>query len=406
MSKHDFPESIQAARLRLANQRPYLAALLYRLTPVAIPGLKTLGVDKYGRLYFDPADNWTREQYTTVLYHECSHLLRDHAGRSESLGIEQHNRMAWNVAGDLEINDDLEAEGMKDWPFPPCTPKSMGLKDGEFAEEYYNKLPKVKLNAMGKGKQGPGAGKCGGCSGNPQAHEEGPPANAGGGKDAMPGFSPAEAEAIRNKVANDVREHQKTQGNVPGHLLEWAEAFLNPKVDWRKVLRSAIRHAMADIAGQLNFSYQRPSRRTLPKIVLPSMRQPVPNIAVVVDTSGSMSNDDLAMVLGEVNSVLKQCGQKQGVDAIVCDAAVHSAKRVFKADQITLAGRGGTDMRIGVEAALKRPVKPHAVIILTDGYTPWPEEPLHNIRVIAALIGKNRAKAETVPTWIRTVEVE
>lgn len=52
-----------------------------------------------------------------------------------------------------------------------------------------------------------------------------------------------------------------------------------------------------------------------------------------------MSNDDLDLVLGEVNGVLRQCGQRDGVDAIVCDAQVHSAKKVFRADQIQLVGR-------------------------------------------------------------------
>ncbi len=413
MAKHtDLPEIIQAARVRLAQQRPYLAGLLYRLTPVEQKGLKTMAVDKFARLYFDPECNWDVEVYANVLYHECCHLLRDHAGRGENLGITDEQAGDWNTVADAEINDDIIAEGLNKWPFEVVTPHSMGWKDGLFAEEYWQMNPpksKVPMSGQGSGKgQGtpkPGAGSCGGCAGNGHEGEESAPPTAGGSNDAMPGLSPAEAEAVRHKVASDIREHAKTQGNVPGHLTEWAEAILNPRVDWRKVLRSAIRHAMADIAGQVNFTYQRPSRRTVPKVILPSLRQPVPNIAVVVDTSGSMSNDDLAMVLGEVNGVLKQCGQRQGVDAIVCDAAVHSAKRVFKADQITIAGRGGTDMRIGVQAALDRPVKPHAVIILTDGYTPWPEAS-YGVNIIAALIGPNRAKPDSVPGWIRVVEVD
>lgn len=415
MAKHvDLPEVIQAARVRLAQQRPYLASLLYRLTPVSQEGLGTMAVDKYARLYFDPKCDWAVEVYATVLYHECCHLLRDHAGRGEAQGINEQNPERagdWNTVADAEINDDIIAEGMNKWPFEVVTPKSLKQPDGLFAEEYFAKLPPPpKSPQSGQGKDGkgqpkPGSGSCGGCAGNPHKGQEPAPPTAGGNKDNQPGLSGAEIDAVRNKVANDAKEHHKSQGNVPGHILEWAEAFLNPKVDWRKVLRSAIRHAMADIAGQVNFSYQRPSRRTVPKVILPSLRQPVPNIAVVVDTSGSMSNDDLATVLGEVNGVLKQCGQKQGVDAIVCDAAVHSAKRVFKADQITIAGRGGTDMRIGVQAALDRPVKPHAVIILTDGYTPWPES-VYGVNIIAALVGKNRADPNTVPEYIRTVVVD
>lgn len=408
MSKYDLPDVMQAARIKCAQQRPYLASLLYRLSPVPVEGLGTLGVDEWARLYFDPKLDWTVSQFATVLYHECCHLLRDHAGRAKSMGISPENAAAWNMVADCEINDDIEAEKSADWPFPPCLPSTMKpkpMKDGLFAEEYYQQMPSKAMPKLGGG---PGAGDCGGAAGNGGKHEEGPPANAGGSKDASPGISGAEMDAVKHKVASDIREHVKNRGNVPGHLQDWAQNILEPKVDWRKVLRSAIRHAMADVAGMTNYSYQRPSRRqhALPKIVLPSMRQPVPHIAVVIDTSGSMSGDDLALVLGEVNGVLKQCGQRDGVEAIVCDAMVHSVKKVFRADQIALAGRGGTDMRLGIEAALSRPVKPHAVIVLTDGYTPWPDAEPHGVKVIAALVGTNRAKPETVPVWIRSVEIE
>lgn len=405
MSKFDLTDRMQAARVKLSHQRPYLAALLYRLVPVPIENLKTLAVDKFGRLYFDPQNDWTVEQLATVLYHECCHLLRDHAGRGESMGIGPENAGAWNACADAEINDDIEKEGGAQWPFPCVMPANLPKpqKDGLFAEEYYHSLPKIKMPKAG---QGPGSGKCGGAAGNPGEYEEGAPESAGGEKGASPGIGEAEMDAVKHKVASDIREHQKSRGNVPGHLSEWAQNILEPKVNWRKVLRSAIRHAMADIAGMRDYSYKRPGRRqhAIPKVVLPTMRQPVPNIAVVVDTSGSMSKDDLAKVLGEVNGVLKQCGQREGVEAIVCDAQVHSVRRVFRAEQIKLAGRGGTDMRLGIEAALQRPIRPHAVIVLTDGYTPWPEVAPSGVRVIAALVGKQ--KKNNTPSWIKVVLID
>jgi predicted metal-dependent peptidase len=410
MSKYDMPESLQAGRVRCVEDRPYLASILYRLVPIAKSGLGTMGVDKHGRLYFDPDCVWDVHETATVLYHETCHLLRDHAGRCEAHGIGPENAMAWNVAADAEINDDIETEGSAKWPFPPVTPKAMNQKDGLFAEEYYASIPQKPISMIGAGhKSGrpqAGNGKCGGASGSPQEWEEGAPPQAGGGKDAEPGWTEAEGDAIRHKVAQDVREHVRSRGTVPEHLQRWAETILNPKVDWRKVLRSAIRHAMADIAGMGNFTYQRPSRRAscVPKIVLPSLRQPIPNIALVLDTSGSMGDDELADVLSEVAGVLKQCGQKDGVQAIVCDAAIHSARRVFRAEQISLKGGGGTDMRLGLQAALERPVKPHAIIILTDGYTPWPDIEPHGVKVIAALCGKNPA-TNGIPTWIRVVRI-
>jgi hypothetical protein len=71
-------------------------------------------------------------------------------------------------------------------------------------------------------------------------------------------------------------------------------------------------------------------------------------------------------------------------------------------DQVVLAGGGGTDMRVGIEAALRGPETPHVVVVLTDGGTPWPDAPLSTTRVIAALIGTN---PPLPPAWIETVRV-
>lgn len=407
----NLPDYVQAARVLCGQKRPYLASLLFRLTPVASPGLKTMAVDQYARLYFDPEIEWTVPQTATVLYHEVSHLLRDHSGRGKALNIGPENAQAWNVVADMEINDDIEQERINghklEWPHQPCLPKDMKFPDGLMAEEYYAKLPKTKMLMLGHTGKGAGGGKCGGCAGNPGANEKDNAPESDGGTSKVPGLGQAEMEAVRHKVASDIREHQRTRGNVPGHLQEWATSILDPKVDWRKVLRAAIRSAVSYAQGLSDYSYHRPSRRqhSQPKIVLPTLRQPVPNIAVVVDTSGSMSNDDLATVLGEVNGILKQCGQQDGVEAIVCDAAVHSAKRVFKAERIMIQGRGGTDMRVGIEAALARPIRPHAIIVLTDGETPWPDSEPSQCKVIAALVGAGRDRVET-PTWIKRVIVD
>lgn len=47
------PESLQVARLKLNHSHPYLGAAIWSLVPVKKDGLGTLGVDKWGRLYFD-----------------------------------------------------------------------------------------------------------------------------------------------------------------------------------------------------------------------------------------------------------------------------------------------------------------------------------------------------------------
>lgn len=84
-----------------------------------------------------------------------------------------------------------------------------------------------------------------------------------------------------------------------------------------------------------------------------------------------------------------------------CDADVHVVRRVHTVGEVQLAGGGGTDMRVGVSHALK--VRPHFVLVLTDGYTPWPDAPLESTRVIAGLIGGN---APQPPSWITTIQID
>lgn len=407
MGKNDLPDNFQAARVMLSQQRPYISAALYRVVPVAKAGLGTMAVDAWWRLYFDPTCDWTVPVIANVMYHEVAHLLRDHAGRAKVLNVEPCNHDAWNLCADAEINDDIIAEGRNDWPFEPVTPKAMGQPNGLTAEEYYGKLPQQGVPMAG-GAPKPGSGKCGGAAGAPMDHEDGPPfghedANGNKGKvDAPRGLGEVEADMVRAQVAQDVLQHAKTRGDAPSWIMQWAEATLHPKVDWRRVLAGEVRQALADAAGAVNFTYQRPSRRQVPGVILPAMRRPVPNLAVVVDTSGSMGQEALSTVLGEVNGILKAAGAQDGVDCIVCDADVKSAARVFKAEQIKLTGGGGTDMRVGIEAAMRRQIKPHAIIVLTDGYTPWPAQPLP-VRVIAAVVG---GSVKDLPDWIKGVEVD
>src|ERR1700737_4963674 len=92
--------AFSAARMLAVTEAPYLAAALFAVTPLAAPGLGTFAVDFRWRLYLDPAcfASWTPSQAGAVLLHEIGHLVRDHAGRAESAGVDDHRR--WNYAAD------------------------------------------------------------------------------------------------------------------------------------------------------------------------------------------------------------------------------------------------------------------------------------------------------------------
>lgn len=394
--------TMQAARLKVVKERPYLASVLYALQPVEAPGFGTFGVDKHLRLFFDPeCDKWGVDGVAAILYHEVSHVLRHHSARSDACGVAPEEMEMSNVAADMEINDDLVEEGIE-FPGAPVVPKMFGLQDKLFYEEYLQQLRNkaIKITITVPGGAGPGRGKCGSAGGNPSPEESQDP-----GPDA-PGVSKSEVDLIRRVVAEAVRNEARQRGTVPGWLSRWAEELLHPKVDWRKELAHQVRKGVADAAGMWDYSYRRPTKRnpTPGSVILPGFRAPRPGIAIVIDTSGSMGSKELSSAMTEIRGVLRACGQTpQGVRVYVTDAHIHSAKKVFRVDQIELKGGGGTDMRLGIQAALTTKPTPDLIVVLTDGYTPWPDASV-GVRVLAVLVG---SKPDTqVPDWIKTIVVD
>ncbi|MFI6762816.1 VWA-like domain-containing protein [Micromonospora sp. NPDC050417] len=378
-----------AARFRAAQDRPYLATALFSLTVVESRQVPTMGVDRRWRCYASPefVARLPVTQLAAVWIHEVSHLLRDHHGRADRLAADQrrdHYRV--NVAQDCEINDDLVADLL---PLPPdrVEPKAYDLPDGLLFEQYLPRLPASVQSHDGL--------DCGsGAHGLDRPWETG--ASAGG-------VSEVEAGAIRRETARAVRAHVRGRGTVPAGWQRWATEVLEPKVDWRRALTGVVREAAAWASGAVDYTYHRPSRRSsaLRGVVLPSLRQPVPRVAIVVDTSGSMGEAQLTEALSEVAGVLRAVGiGGNRVTVLSCDAAVHVVRQVHTVGEVRLAGGGGTDLRVGVTEALK--VRPHVVVVLTDGYTPWPETPLVATRVIAGLIGENPPEP---PPWITTIHV-
>ncbi|MEV1053797.1 VWA-like domain-containing protein [Streptomyces sp. NPDC049887] len=379
-----------AARYRAATERPYLASALYALTVVPSLQVPTMGVDRHWRAYVSPAfvDATPVAELAAVWVHEASHVLRDHHGRADRLPwADRYDRYRVNVAQDCEINDDLLADGL---PLPEgrMEPRRFGLPEGQLFEAYVDRLP--------PGVRGPDCGS--------GAHGQSVPWELGG-PHGPARLGPAEADALRRTTAEAVRAHQRARGTLPAGWQRWAEQVLQPTVDWRGALSGAVRAAAGWAGGAVDYTYRRPSRRTpaLRGVVLPSLRRPLPRVTVVVDTSGSMGEDELAAAMAEITGVLREVGVRgDRVTVLACDADVHTVSRVASADQVELAGGGGTDMRVGIGAALARPGRPDFVVVLTDGHTPWPDAEPSSCRVVAALIG---SAAPDPPRWVETVRV-
>jgi predicted metal-dependent peptidase len=390
-----------AARVWTARRAPYLASAILALEPLVVEqdgvgyDLSALPTDPAWHVYLDPAvvDATAVPELGFWLLHQVTHLLRRHADRYPgqaatewSLAVRNGDQRRWNVAGDAEIDDDLTVDEVT-VPDRAITPARLQLPESQVAEQYWDALTNDDVPA-----DQPDCGT--GADGQPR------PWNAGLG-----GISELNRKLLARDVARRIRDHSRSRGDTPAGWQRWADEVLEPVVDWRRTLRSAVRHGVADIAGRVDFTYRRPSRRAaaLPDVVLPSLRQPLPTVAVVIDTSGSMSDGMLAQVLGEVSGLLASVGVgRNRLHVVCCDARAYAAQRVMSAREVRLLGGGGTDMGAGLTATTDLRPRPDLVIVLTDGHTPWPAEPPGKAKVLVGLMDRTGH----VPDWATTVAID
>ena len=391
-------DRLAAARLWAATKFPYLATGVFGAQVIADRGSGTVSVDESWRMHADPevTADWTPAQLGSVLIHHVCHLLRTHGERAQGTGVRPDEAADWIRAADAEINDDLVPAGLE-LPGRPVLPRDLRAEDGLLAEQYFAGMRRHAARAAeNQARSGPWLDCGSGADGIPRA---------GQGRSDHRGLPPWQADLLRRQVAQDVIAHGKQPGTVPAGLLRWAEEVLSPKVNWRAVLAAELRRAVAEVSGAVDYSYRRPSRRSAMAgpVVLPALRRPVPEVAVVCDTSGSMTEDLLAMVLAEVEGLLRALGLARQVRVLACDTAVAPAQRVSSARQVELIGGGGTDMGAGIGAAAALRPRPAVTVVLTDGYTPWPAAAPKGMRVVVGLLGEGAPEA---PPWTRSVRVE
>jgi predicted metal-dependent peptidase len=393
---------VAAARLWAVTKLPYLASALFASRAISQPECHTVAVDRAWNVHADPSivESLSIEDLGKLLIHLAGHLLRDHAERAQAIRIDAGGgRAAWNRATDAEINDDLAPDNCIP-PVAPDVPADLGCDDGGLAEAYFARASSgVRHWDCGSG--------CDGCD-RPWDKTNGDKSNG----DAGNGMGSQQAQLLRLGVAAEIQRHRgQYPGTVPGGWVRWAESIRPSRVDWRRILAAEIRRGVASIAGNVDYTYRRPSRRagSVPKVILPSMHRPIPNVAVVCDTSASMHEELLARALAEVEGLLERGGLRQAqVRVLAVDTNVHTVRRVSRASQVQLAGGGGTDMGVGIEAAGRLRPRPSVIVVLTDGFTPWPANPPKGLHVVVGILAQSKIPTDhfAPPAWARVVRIE
>ena len=398
-------QKLAVARLWAVERQPYMAAALWAFNVIPSPGIGKVAVDESWRLYVDPEvlDRYSIPVLGSLLLHHAGHLVRDHAGRAKAAGVDRRLSRDWALAADAEINDDLISSGLRLPLEDLVEPHKMGWETGRMAEEYFHGRHH-KLDE----------------------DEELDP-DCGSGADALArdwemsgeqssGLPPAKKRMLRAQVASDVLRFQREGvGRLSAGWQRWAEDELNPKIDWRRVLAAEVRKGLTAVSGRVDYTYRRPSRRAScmttgeSTVIMPAMEKPTPEVVILCDTSGSMDNDLLALVIAEVDGLLKGVGQgRNRLRVLSVDATVQTVQRVASARNLKLQGGGGTDMTEGIAAAAKLRPRPSVVVVLTDGLTPWPSDPPKGMEVVVGLIegaSVRRGKAWAPPDWARVVQI-
>jgi predicted metal-dependent peptidase len=340
-----------------------------------IPTACTNGRDElYGRAFVERLND---KQLGFVVIHEACHKMYRHMSIWQKL-FEQDPQLT-NMAADYVVNlaivDRDPQSTVVSMPVGPDG-KPMCLYDRRFrgmnTKQVFDIL-KQEQKSGGKGQSGDGEsdGKGGGSGGDlgdgeTLDHHDWPGAEE---------LTKEEKQELEKQLDQAIRQGQiaakKLAGAGGGNMDRELGDLLNPKVDWREILREFVTSLCN---GRDYSSWRRPSRRFLSGgIVMPSMvGESVGPILVGIDTSGSIGGPELNRFLTEVKEIVDTV-RPEKIDLVYWDGHVAGHEVYDHSNMDTLVtstkpkGGGGTDPTCVVKYMAKHNMKPECVIMLTDG---------------------------------------
>ena len=356
-------------KARLLRKFPWFGALSMYLEYEDDPDCSTAWTDG-DKVGANPAfwAKLSQPEREFVMAHEVMHVALSHCNTWRQ---GPRDPAGWNEAGDHVINLLLEDARMVLWPQCLHDPKFKGMS----TEEVYNELAKDRKNNPGNqgkpGKPGKGAGKPGSGPGRPDDGPTKPGCGAGDVKPSSKTKGESGEKEQQKWIERMVRaaEAAKTRGNLPGGVESFLKKLLYPQIPWTTYLSRLATEAVPEDWDWMKFD-----RRWVGQgLYFPSQHTLKAKGAVILDTSGSMSDKDLLEGMSETWGVLESRMVKE-LRIIQCDAGVHSDLILTPEDDLDLKviGRGGTDFRPAFKALEEW--GPKFIIVFTDTDGSMPEE--------------------------------
>lgn len=392
----DVETKLATARTRLILEKPFLGALVLRLPMVAAESAWCEATFSDGKTFYynsDYIDALDQEQTQFALSHEALHCALSHFYRK---GHRVQHR--WDLACDYAVNPMLMKDGLKP------TPDALYLREyeGMTAEEIYpclednensgeRDLEKNKQdNSRNDDEQSESPQSKGnndtdrerekndrkdGEGDQAESQDQGQNKNKGRGSSRPPEMSQQEMEDLsvqwQQRMAGAAQQALQS-GKLEGEMARMVDHLLQPKLPWRMLLARYMSSTARD-----DYSYSRPSTRRGDPAVYPGLRSTETNIVVAVDTSGSISEQEIKEFISEVDAIKSQVRAR--VTLLSCDSDLNygcpwffEPWDEFKFD-VDMRGGGGTNFRPVFAWTEEQDRAPDLLIYFTDAEGFFPE---------------------------------
>ena len=425
-------EELSRSIIQLLLKEPFFGHLLGGVvrtasdsTPTAAVALTSDGLQLRVNPDFFCTTLTRKDERIAVVKHEALHLLFKHVFRLKD--GRHRDPYLFNIACDLVVN-----QFVRPWPLPDSavtldTFPDMELLPDQTANHYYDRLNALK-DELEKLDGGDTSGDDGAPdSQDPDGQGQGPCSQPldGAAKDYSKTSAPESAATLdgmlrgrpswhsdhdgwgeRSDVSEGLEKAIETEierivssakdrtgprhwGSLPGRIQQLVEAILEkrkPKVDWRRALRifaasskrtrivSTTRKESkryAEFAGWVRHGVQQVDQSHAEKRVVQGIKvKRFQKMAVVIDTSGSVRDDEVELFFSEIHGMWRQGAE---LTVIECDAAVQHVWEYRGKLPSVLHGRGGTAFDPAFQwMREQRSTRWDGCIYLTDGGAPAP----------------------------------
>lgn len=389
-------ERITKARIALLTERPFFGRLVIRLQPVESPFVPTTATDgKY--LYWNKefVKKCNDKDLQFCMEHEVMHVVQKAFDRKPTGA--KHG--LWNYACDIKINHMIYEGG--NYNDSPIVNSIIGeqieiSKKYETSELVYQYLlknaPKCEACEQGIPMPDP-SGKDQGSGGegdNEEKKDKGEEgsSNSGCGGNKQPEHTcTGPKKCLSDTCSDEMTEAEKTQwqqhvisaassardrGDLPGWASELIGEHLKSVVRWEDIIKSKAAKAFR---GRRTF--KRLNRRQgNTSLRLQAWEKARKGAVLVIDTSGSISDEELLQFISECGAILKCC-KAPSIDVFLHDVVCyhHFSLRKSNINKNWEVRRGGTSHVDVFKKVTEEIDNPGLIVCFTDLMTEFPPEP-------------------------------